>query len=97
MNIVIQLRKEIAGLILGEPGERVTSREVSEMKDDLDRELNQLGASLQPMHPGVQDADLARYFYLSGVPDAGVSQALKVLRNLAAITAAYSKEPAQPA
>jgi hypothetical protein len=67
------------------------------MKDDLDRELTRLGASLQPMHPGVQDADLARYFYLSGVSDAGGTQALEALRNLAAVTAAYSKEPAQPA
>ena len=97
MNIVIQLRPEIAGLILGEPGVQATSREVSGMKDDLDRELNQLGASLRPMHPGVQDANLGRFFYLCGVPDAEVPQALQGLRNLSAITAAYSKEPAQPA
>ncbi len=97
MRIVIQLRPEIAGITAGEPGARAMSGKVSGMKDDLDRELRRLGASLRSMHPGVQDAELRRYFYLSGVPDAEVQRAIDRLLDLDAVTAAYPKEPAQPA
>jgi hypothetical protein len=49
------------------------------------------------MHPGVQDAELMRYFTLSGVSDPDQEAILVALRNLEGVTAAYVKPEAEPA
>ena len=65
------------------------------MKQSLDDALARLGVSLRPMHPGVEDADLARYFTLSGVSGKEGEKVLVALRDLDAVTAAYGKPEAE--
>lgn len=96
MGTVIQLRADLARLMQGEAVTPCPDH-IVEMKQDLDDELARLGASLRPMHPGAQDAELARYFTLSGVPDPEQEAILVALRSLEAITAAYVKPEAEPA
>jgi hypothetical protein len=96
MATVIQLRADLARLMQGE-AHTAWPDHLVEMKRGLDDELARLGASLSPMHPGVQDAELMRYFTLSGVSDPDQEAILVALRNLEGVTAAYVKPEAEPA
>lgn len=96
MGTVIQLRADLAEYMHGEALAACPDN-ILEMKRDLEDALARLGASLRPMHPGVQDAELARYFTLCGVPAPRQESALADLRDLEAVTAAYVKPEAEPA
>ncbi|HEY2715004.1 MAG TPA: hypothetical protein VGI73_02160 [Solirubrobacterales bacterium] len=58
--------------------------------------LEQLGRSLEPMHPGESDPALASYFTVE-VPDAAAAdRAIAVLREHEAVEAAYVKPSEEP-
>ncbi len=96
MDTVIQLRADLARLMQG-GGDETFPDDILRMKRDLDNELARIGASLKPMHPGVQDSELARYFGLSGTSEPADESVLVALRSLEAVTAAYVKPEAEPA
>lgn len=96
MEAVIQLRADLARLMQGD-AVGAWPNHLAAVRRDLDAELSRLGASLRPMHPGVKDTELARYFTLTGIPDPQQETVLATLRNLEAVTAAYVKPEAEPA
>jgi hypothetical protein len=52
------------------------------------------GGELEPVHPGAQDAELAKHFSLE-VPDAATAEeVIRRLQNCKAVEAAYLKPPA---
>ena len=60
------------------------------------RTIDELGASLEPLHPGSDDPHLAPYFRVD-VPDRGTADRIAAsLRRRAAVEAAYVKEPESP-
>ncbi len=106
MEAVIQLRADLAALMEGETS-RAWPDHLTHMKRELDDRLARHGASLRPMHPGTQDAELMRYYTLSADTDSvGNDSAAKqseadsvllTLRSLEAVTAAYVKPDVEPA
>ena len=53
----------------------------------------ELGITLEPVHPGIDDVELMRYFAVS-VPDhAAAAQVIQRLRSCVAVDAAYVKPP----
>lgn len=63
--------------------------------NDLRLELEALGVGLEPMHPGIDDPELATYFTVE-VPDDDeeiAAQVLVVLSESALVDAAYVKPP----
>lgn len=95
MDAVVQLEREIAGLYHGGAGQHALPDALRTMKRDLDDELARLGLSLRPMHPGVEDSELARYFALVGGSGRHDENTLIALRDLDAVTAAYMKPEAE--
>jgi hypothetical protein len=72
---------------------RLTTPEVAEVL----RTIDELGASIEPLHPGSDDPRLAPYFRVE-VPDQGTADRIAAeLRSRAAVEAAYVKEPESPA
>ena len=63
---------------------------------ELLRVLQELGLTLHPIHPGIDDADLMRYFALQAPDAARGEEASRRLRQCSAIEAAYVKPPAEP-
>ncbi len=57
---------------------------------------DELGLSLEPLHPGVEDPDLGSYFSAE-VEEAAVTDLLDRLRSHQAIEGAYTKPPDEPA
>ena len=94
---IIQLRTEVARLAGGVGGCGETTEINKRLKQELDDKLAQLGASLRPMHPEVEDAELASYFTLTGAEGLEDEEVLAALRDLDAVSAAYMKPPAEPA
>lgn len=97
MEIVIQLRSDLAKLMRGDVGPGAVTDELRKIKQDLEEAVRRFGATLEPMHPGVEDAELARYFTLSNASELDSEQALVELNDLKAVTAAYAKPQAAPA
>jgi hypothetical protein len=61
--------------------------------EELVQASKELGLTLEPVHPGVEDAELMRYFAVE-VPNLAVSEkVIRRLRQCAAIDAAYVKPP----
>jgi hypothetical protein len=59
----------------------------------LQRITEMTGAALEPLHPGSQDPELARYFQID-VPDAEMAQRVtELLRQSPLVDAAYMKPP----
>ena len=97
METVIQLRSDVAKAMQGTVDVGEAAGELWKATRDLEQELDRLGVSLEPVHPGTQDAELARYFTLSETPEFDPERILAPLRGLEAVTAAYVKPQAQPA
>ena len=58
---------------------------------------SRLGVNLQPMHPGVADAELGSYYYANiADPDIAAGVVSELLRS-AEVEAAYVKPPDEPA
>jgi hypothetical protein len=61
--------------------------------EELANSMHELGLSLIPIHPGVEDEDLMRYFAVE-VPDrSSADGVVQRLRQCAAVDAAYIKPP----
>jgi hypothetical protein len=63
--------------------------------EQLARSLEDLGLSLEPMHPGQGDPTLASYFTIEVPDNTTAERALTVLRGRDAVEAAYVKPPAE--
>ncbi len=59
--------------------------------DELAAVVGQLGATVEPVHPGVDDPQLATYFTVEAANMIGAEQLLDRLRSHPAILAAYIK------
>lgn len=85
MRVILQIRPEAARDLgarkLGTP----EAKEVAEAAGEM-------GVSLEPMHPGVEDPTLAQFFTVQ-VTDDAVEQVIERLRNCEAVEAAYIKPP----
>lgn len=55
-----------------------------------------LGITLRPLHPGVQDAELSTWF-TAGEGDAEDTIMVRALRALPGVLGAYAKPPDEPA
>lgn len=83
MQITLQLRPETA-LPLHRGQETAESADLIQTASDL-------GFTLEPMHPGVEDPVLATYFIVDVADDSRADQALERLRALRSVEAAYVK------
>lgn len=84
MQVIVYVRSEVTARL--RPNEHDTSgtREIAEA-------AREMGIVLKPMHPGVNDQELARYFTVE-VPDAKTAESVIArLRNSQAIETAYLK------
>lgn len=61
--------------------------------DELARRLQARGLSLKPMHPGVDDPQLASYFLLEVPEEDTAEEVMRELLQLPAVEAAYIKPP----
>jgi hypothetical protein len=87
VEISVQLRPDVALALQG-------MSEAPPEADDLARRAEELGVSLQPVHPGETDPLLAPFFYV----DAPDEEAERILTELAAtpgVEAAYLKPAAE--
>ena len=89
MEIVVQLNRAAAAKL-------VRKAETSPGSEQPLPGLEDLGLSLEPMHPGESDPALASYFTVE-VPDADTAdRALGALRRSDVVEAAYMKPSAEP-
>lgn len=89
MEIVVQLSQ-------GAAAELARETEASAGAEQSVPGLEDLGLSLEPMHPGESDPALASYFTVE-VPDADAAdRALGALRRSDAVEAAYVKPSSEP-
>lgn len=83
-NVIVQVHPEAARELGGRRFETPQAKEFAET-------LNALGASLEPMHPGVADATLAQYFKVQVPEETEAKEAVDRLRSCDAVKAAYVK------
>jgi hypothetical protein len=90
VQISVQVQPDLAAAVHGRES---PTAEV----DDLNRSLEELGLSLQPVHPGADDPLLAPYFTVEVPDDEELAvRVLAVLEESGAVEAAYVKPPAEP-
>ena len=86
MHVTLRLLPEIARALHHQ-------RPLSPEAEDLLRATQELGVTLEAIHPRVEDAELMRYFAVE-VPSLPVAQrVINRLRQCAAIDSAYVKPP----
>lgn len=90
MEAVIQLRSDVAALINEPAVVEAAGDELRKVKGDLDAVLRRWSLTMSPAHPARRDAELKRYFVLTGLPKQKPEDVLLTLRRLEAVTAAYS-------
>ena len=95
MQAVIQLRSDVAVLLYGGSVECIDREELRKAKQDLEEALRRWSLTLSPAHPARQDAELKRYFLLTGPAEQRAEDVLLSLRRLEAVTAAYSNPQPQ--
>lgn len=82
MDVIVELAPELADDLAGNrPSERAAA---------LREELQRLDTSLEPLHPGTSDPELARYF-LARAPAGREPLAATRLRERDGVVAAYVK------
>lgn len=89
MEVIVQLAGEAAGDFLRA---RTSNPEVAQ----LSRVLGNLGVTLRPQHPGLDDAGLSRYFVTEVRDRDQGSRVVAALTALRIVTAAYAKPQAEP-
>ena len=68
------------------------------LDQDVVAAARELGLDLRPMHPGIDDPELASYFTADGGDDRGVAEmAAARLNELDAVEGAYVSPAAEPA
>ena len=82
--------------VLVRPGPAGRPGESDPAVQELRQAVADLGVELQPMHPGVRDPQLARYFVLEVPDSATAEQAIARLRGTPSVEAAYVKPAAEP-
>ncbi len=89
-EVVVRLRPETARVFHGKAADAPGARQ-------LKATLSQLGAELQPQHPGTSDPELQSYFTISGLPTSQADRVSAQLRKLEGVEAAYVQpSPAPP-
>jgi hypothetical protein len=99
MEIVIQLRRDVASLV---SQRRVPLRQLAEHHPEiktLSLALERMGGDLRPMHLGTADETLQKYFSVQcGTRDpAACEQMADTIRQEPIVEAAYVKPDAEPA
>jgi hypothetical protein len=84
MKLVVQVTPETAKEIREQHYANKTTKELLEATQDL-------GVTLEPMHPDVEDENLASYFSISTENAEAAQRIAERLRELKAVDAAYSK------
>ena len=88
-EVILRVQPEVAQVL--HHGQSPTNQSA-----ELLRVVQELGLSLQPIHPGIDDAELMRYFALQ-VPNSALGEEVsRRLRQCSAIDAAYVKPQAEP-
>ena len=86
MRVTLQISPEAARKLHRGEHSTPATREIAEAASGM-------GVSLEPMHPGVEDAELAQYFTVQ-VPDTTTAEeVINRLRSCEAVEAAYLKPP----
>jgi len=86
MRVTVHVNQEAAVKLRKHQHNTPQTREIAEVADDL-------GVAIEPMHPDVDDPDLAQYFIVQ-VPDStAAEEVIKRLRNCEAVESAYIKPP----
>lgn len=86
MYLTVKLREDEAQELQYQRASSPAAREVVDAAEEV-------GAALRPMHPGVPDRELSRYFFVE-VPDSPTAgRVISRLQNCAAVEAAYLKPP----
>ncbi len=89
-EVVVRLRPETARVFHGKAPDAPGARQ-------LKATLSQLGAELQPQHPGTSDSELQSYFTISGVSTTQADSVTAQLARLEGVQSAYVQpSPAPP-
>jgi hypothetical protein len=86
VEIVVQLREDVA--------RGVSAREPEGEADDVRRRADELGVSIEPMHPGESDPLLTPYFVVQA-PGDDAPRIAEELSALPGVEAAYVKPAAE--
>jgi hypothetical protein len=86
VEIVVEVTPELARLLRDEP-------EAFGRHDDV---LGLPEITLEPLHPGVEDPEFARYFVAQLPDEATVEDAIRRLRERAGVVSAYVKPGGEP-
>jgi hypothetical protein len=88
LQVTIQIAEKAA--------EALMRKGTSAVANKIQSAVKKLGYSIQPMHPGVDDPELLKHFYIS-VPDERSGEEVSAkLREMPGIEAAYFKPPGAP-
>jgi hypothetical protein len=83
MYVVVQIRKSNAPVS-------------GKLPTDVQEAVSRLGTTLRPMHPGVNDPNLASYYYAETPDQPTAEQVIARLRQCNSVEAAYLKPPEGP-
>ncbi len=86
MYVTIRLRSDA----------RATTDERDGLPADLATEADDLGVRILPMHPGVVDEQLSRYFYAELDDPSRAADVAERLAHVASVDGAYIKPPEGP-
>lgn len=87
--VTVQVSADVARVLYGQASPTADSRELMEITQEL-------GVALEPLHPGVEDLSLARYFVIEVADPAAAEQVIARLQGSNAVEAAYLQPPGEP-
>jgi len=88
-RVTLQLADDAADALHGGSDAPAAADPVKELAAEV-------GATLQPIHPGSEEPQLKRYFALDVADDVAADQVAAAFREQAEVEAAYVKPPASP-
>ena len=86
MQITVQLQADVARRLHQRGSPTAGSQELNQI-------TNQLGVTLEPIHPGTEDPELTRYFTVEAPDQSTAERVIARLRQSKAVEAAYVKPP----
>lgn len=86
MQITVQLQADVARRLHQRGSPTAESQELNQITD-------QLGVTLEPIHPGTEDPELTRHFTVEAPDQSTAERVIARLRQSKAVEAAYVKPP----
>lgn len=89
LHVIVQVSEDVAQTLHQRGPPTTGSQELLKIAEEL-------GVELEPLHPGVEDLSLARYFVVEAPDPATAQLVVAHLQGSNAVEAAYLKPPGEP-